>query len=28
LGAMTFSISYKGTTKTLTVSNYGSISVQ
>lgn len=28
LGTMTFSISYKGTTKTLTVSNYGSISVQ
>ena len=28
VGAMNFSISYKGTTKTLTVSNYGSISVQ
>ena len=27
-GTMNFSISYKGTTKTLTVSNYGSISVQ
>jgi prepilin-type N-terminal cleavage/methylation domain-containing protein len=28
VGTMNFSISYKGTTKTLTVSNYGSISVQ
>lgn len=28
VGLMTFSISYNGTTKTLTVSNYGSISVQ
>jgi Tfp pilus assembly protein FimT len=28
VGAMTFSISYQGVTKTLTVSNYGSISVQ
>jgi type II secretory pathway pseudopilin PulG len=28
VGAMSFSISYKGTTKTLTVSNYGSVSVQ
>jgi len=28
VGAMNFSISYKGTTKTLTVSNYGSIAVQ
>jgi type II secretory pathway pseudopilin PulG len=27
-GAMNFSISYQGATKTLTVSNYGSISVQ
>jgi prepilin-type N-terminal cleavage/methylation domain-containing protein len=27
-GAMSFTISYKGTTKTLTVSNYGSVSVQ
>jgi Tfp pilus assembly protein FimT len=27
-GAMSFTISYKGTTKTLTVSNYGSITVQ
>ena len=28
VGAMSFSISYQGTTKTLTVSNYGSVSVQ
>jgi hypothetical protein len=28
VGTMTFSISYHGSTKTLTVSNYGSISVQ
>jgi prepilin-type N-terminal cleavage/methylation domain-containing protein len=28
VGAMNFTISYKGTTKTVTVSNYGSISVQ
>jgi len=28
VGPMSFSISYKGTTKTLTVSNYGSINVQ
>jgi Tfp pilus assembly protein FimT len=28
LGTMTFSIAFHGTTKTLTVSNYGSISVQ
>lgn len=28
VGAMNFTISYYGTTKTLTVSNYGSISVQ
>jgi Tfp pilus assembly protein FimT len=27
-GTMSFSVSYKGTTKTLTVSNYGSIKVQ
>jgi Tfp pilus assembly protein FimT len=27
-GAMSFSVSYKGTTKTLTVSNYGSITIQ
>lgn len=28
VGGMSFTISYKGTTKTLTVSNYGSITVQ
>lgn len=28
VGAMSFSISYQSTTKTLTVSNYGSVSVQ